>query len=136
MSRIKIWEEGIEPKEGDILLRLLPIEFFDFGRFPKKGIRLCAVDRDGKKVIDGNLLLFTDWYGLSFAKGVNKSIGFSLDAHGELEIDHPLQEIKKDEDKVGEEESLIKRLLKNLRIKAISEEIKKLEEKKKELESL
>jgi hypothetical protein len=143
MGRIKIWKEGIESKEGDILLRLLPKEDCDCSECQKdkeETVALCAVDRSGKRVIAGNLLFFNDIFGIKFAGGVNKSIGFSLDEDGTLAIEDPLNEIKKDEKKdekkYGKEESQISKFLKNIAIKTVNEEIKKLEEKKKELESL
>lgn len=90
MSRFKVWKEGIESKDGDILLRLIYRPECTGEGEGGGGVYLCAVDKDGDKIHRGDLLSFHDNCALRLLSCVNKEIGFQLDDDGEIFTDEPL----------------------------------------------
>lgn len=127
MSRFKIWKEGIEAKEGDILLKLIPCGDCSRGG----GVVLIAVDKMGNPIKRGNLLFFHDNCALEFARCVNKEIGFELDKDGEIFSDEPLIPYKP-----AEKENPIKDSFKNIGIAMIDRKIEELQNEKKKIQDL
>jgi len=49
-------------------------------------VSVVAVDEDGERVADGYLITFTSDGKIRLANGVNKTLGFSLDSMGRIEV--------------------------------------------------
>jgi hypothetical protein len=72
--RIREWRKGIEMGEGDVL-----VEMVSFGH---GGLVLRVVDKDGRPVLCGNLLVIEGEGYVRLIASVNPELGFKLVGDG------------------------------------------------------